>query len=51
MKIYSAIALLAAASLPLGASAFGNLDIARIAADTTTTEPADTVGFGFRDIK
>ena len=51
MKIYSAIALLAAASLPLGASAFGNLDIARIAADTTTPEPADTVGFGFRDIK
>lgn len=51
MKIYSAIALLAAASLPLGASAFGNLDIARIAADTTTTESADTVGFGFRDIK
>lgn len=51
MKIYSAIALLAAASLPLGASAIGNLDIARIAADTTTTEPADTVGFGFRDIK
>lgn len=47
----TAIALLAAGALPLHALAFGNLDIIGIAADTTVTEQADTVGFGFKDIK